>query len=406
MKRLAPLFILSISMMSLAQEVEIEAKKFPYYDVIEWKGEGAILLSKDPGTTTRKVDMVLAGDQESSVWDESFTPKNGEFYFISSENARYVYFLDNLELENGKVYFTQLNSAGNTKNVNVSMVAVAKNLGVPSWSDLELINVVVTDKALVHHFRFHDKKAKAIREYVTFITHHNMMVYGAELGSIPKDDLKNENVGNWDYIGFTGDKICFAARGIKNKQNGWSIKEFTSKAKYVSDIFIKAPTEFIPMENIGFGTTGKYFLEEKQTVDKGLLTFINDKFYMVGGHSEENSAELVLYERFGDEWQELNKIELSYFIPKKALKLGLYPMNEGIGCHLDHNGYNKVSIITFDKNVESAHNAFTDRSIYNPSSVFNSKDKEEFTVTLPNAVLTFDTKQLNTTGPMKFDLIK
>ena len=96
MKRLAPLFILSISMMPLAQEVEIEAKKFPYYDVIEWKGEGAILLSKDPGTTTRKVDMVFAGDQESSVWDESFTPKNGEFYFISSENARYVYFLDNL----------------------------------------------------------------------------------------------------------------------------------------------------------------------------------------------------------------------------------------------------------------------------------------------------------------------
>ncbi|NRA11828.1 MAG: hypothetical protein HRT57_07730, partial [Crocinitomicaceae bacterium] len=333
MKKLVLLFALSISMVSIAQEFEIEAKKFPYYDVIEWKGKGAILLSKDPGTTTRRVNIVLAGNQESSVWDESFTPKNEEFYFISSENARYVYFLDNLELENGKVYLTQLNQAGNKKTMSVSMVAIAKKLGVPSWNDLELINIIVTDKALVHHFRYHDKKGKAIREYATFITHHNMLVYGAELGVIPEDELKKENVGNWDYIGFTGEKICFAARDIKNKENGWSIKGFSPKAKPVSEFFMKAPTEFIGVENIGFGTTGKYYLDDKKTIDKGLLTFINDKFYMVGGHGEDNSAELILYERFGDEWLELNKMKLSYFIPKKSLKLGLYPMNEGIGYH-------------------------------------------------------------------------
>jgi len=279
-------------------------------------------------------------------------------------------------------------------------------LGISNWSDLELINVVVTDKALVHHFRYHDKKSKSIKEIATFITHHNLLCFGAELGVIPEDHLKKEDVGNWDYIGFTGDKICFAARDIKEKEHGWTIKEFTSKGKYVSNFFMKAPSDFISVENIGFGTTGKYYLEEKNTFDKGLVTFINDKFYMIGGESSDNSAELILYERFGAEWTELNRMKLNYFIPKKTLKLGLYPMNEGIGYHLDHNGYNKASIITFDKNLESAHNAFTDRSIYNPSSVFNTKDKEEFSVTLPGAVLTFDTKQLNQAGPMKFELKK
>jgi hypothetical protein len=210
----------------------------------------------------------------------------------------------------------------------------------------------------------------------------------------------------WDYIGFTDDKICFAARDIKNKETGWSIKEFTSKAKYVSNFFIKAPTNFIPVENIGFGTTGKYYLEEKITIDKGLVTYINGKFYMVGGTSTENSAELILYEREGDDWIEINKMKLSYFIPKKSLKLGLYPLNEGIAYHLDHNGYNKASIITFDKEESFSHNAFTDKSVYNPSSVFNWKEKNEFSVQLEGVILTFDINQLNQAGNVKFTLHK
>lgn len=406
MKKIVLLFALSISMGSISQEFEITPQNYPFYDIIEWKGVGSVLLSKDPEAKTRKIDITLVGDQTSSIWDEAFIPQNEEFYFISSENAPYIYFLDNLELKDGKVYCTQVNSTGNKKTVVISLITVIKNLGVPSWTDLELINIVVTDKALVHHFRYHDKKSKSIREFATFITHHNLLSYGAELGAIPEDDLSKEDVGNWDYIGFTADKICFAARDVKNKENGWTIKEFTSKAKYVSEFFMKAPSDFIAVENIGFGTTGKYFLQDKTTTDKGLVTFINDKFYMVGGVSTENSAELILYERFGAEWTELNRMKLSYFIPKKTLKLGLYPMNEGIGYHLDHNGYNKASIITFDKKTESAHNDFTDRSIYNPSSVFNDKSKEEFTVSLPDAVLVFNTKQLNQTGPVKFELKK
>jgi len=54
-------------------------------------------------------------------------PKGEEYYYISSENARYVYFLDNLDLDNGKVYFSQLNSAGNIKSTSVSYISAIKN---------------------------------------------------------------------------------------------------------------------------------------------------------------------------------------------------------------------------------------------------------------------------------------
>jgi hypothetical protein len=308
-----------------------------------------------------------------------------------------------LALDGDEVSFTQLNEAGNTKTSKVSLRNAFKSVGIQDYTAVELINVVVTDKALVHHFRYENKKEKTIQEVATFITHHNLLPYAVELGQIPVEDLKkDEDIGNWDYVGFTEDDICFAARGRSDKKKGWHIRTFSSKGKLKSEQFLDAPKEYITVQNIGFGTTGKYYLEDRDTEDKGMVCFINNTFYMVGGERENAGARLVLYEWSNGNWEEINKMELNYFIEKKTLKLGLYPMNEGIGYHLDHNGYNKASIITFKPREISSHNTFTERTIYNPSSVFNRKEKQEFMVTLPGVVLTFDTQQLSKEGPVKF----
>lgn len=404
MRRLFLTVLLGISVSLQAQEFEIPASTHPYFDIIEWKGMGALLLSKDPAGVSKQINITLVGNSQYSIWDQKFTPKSNEYYYISSENARYVYFLDNLELDNGKVYFNQLNSAGNVKSTNVAIGPAVKKLGNYDYNNLELINVIVTDKALVHHFRYNDKDTKSIVDIATFITHHNFLCYAVELGSVPFASMKDENIGHWDYIGFTDDQIFFAAREVMNKKSGWSVKEFSSKGKPGTALFVNAPGDLIPVENIGFGTTGKYYLKDKTTVDKGVLSYINNQFYMVGGQKDGNGAELTLYQLEGNEWKELNDMQLSYFIDKKALKLGIYPLNEGLAYHLDHNGYDKASIITFDKKMESAHNSFTERTIYNPSSVFNKKEKQEFSVTLPGIVLTFDTNQLNKEGGVKFEL--
>jgi hypothetical protein len=402
MKKLVLIFCAFLALNANAQEFEIEAQKYPYHDIIEWKGQGAILMNRDPNGNTRRIGLTLVGNQTSSIWDETFTPGNDDFYFISSENARYVYFLDNLQLNEANVSFTQLNEAGNMKSNKVSLKSVLKSVGIVDYTAAEVINVVVTDKALVHHIRYEDKKEKVVKEVATFITHHNLLPYAAELGSIPFDDLKNEDVGYWDYVGFTEDKICFAARGLSNKKKGWGVKEFSSKGKFTGEQFLAAPKEYISVQNIGFGTTGKYYMDDRDTEDKGMVAFINDSFYMVGGERENAGARLILHQWKDGEWTEINRMELSYFIEKKSLRLGLYPMNEGIGYHLDHNGYDKASIITFDKREISSHNTFTERTIYNPSSVFNRKEKQEFMVTLPGIILNFDTEQLNKPGSVKF----
>ena len=96
-------------------------------------------------------------------------------------------------------------------------------------------------------------------------------------------------------------------------------------------------------------------------------------------------------------------MNLNYFIENKNLKMGVYPMNEGLGYHLDHNGYNKVSIVYFEPGQTSSHNDYSQRAIVNPSSVLYPKKKEEFTVDLPNVVLVFNTDQLGKKGEVEFD---
>lgn len=407
MKNILLLIIVSISFSSISQTINIEKADYPYFDIIEWKGMGALLLSKDLTGVSKQVNITLVGNQSTSIWDQKFTPKSEEYYYISSENARYVYFLDNLDLKNGKTSFSQLNSAGNVKSTSVSIGNAVKKLGQYDYNNLELINVVVTDKALVHHFRYEDKKNKSVVEIATFITHHNFLCYAVELGSIPYASLKDEKFGNWEYVGFTGDQIFFAARDFQNKKSGWTVKEFSSKGKQKVGLHFDAPQNLIPIENIGFGTTGNYYLEDKATIETGLLTYINSNFYLVGGQRKDASgAEITLYKLVENEWDVLNSMHLNYFIEKKNLKLGIYPMNEGVGYHLNHNGYNKVSMIYFEKKKESPHNDFTERTIFNPSSVFERKKKAEFNVILPTVLLNFDTSQLGEKSDVKFELIE
>lgn len=403
MNKVLVLLLSIVGFQSLAQTFTIPMVDHPFIDIIEWKGKGAMLMSKDPNMSTPQINLTLIGEEQESLWDQKIRPKNEEYYYLASENARYVYFLDNLELESGKIYFNQLNSAGNVKTLSASISSAIKKLGSYDYNKLELINVVVTDKALVHHYRYEDKKTKSVREFATFMTHHNMLCYAVELGAIPTSDLKDENIGQWNYIGFTEDEIYFAARGYSAKKKGWNVRSFTSKGKELEGTFLEAPSDLLPIENIGFGTTGSYYLDEKHVIERGLLTQINGEFYMMGAERSDGGAALILHVYEEGEWKVLNKMNLNYFIENKNLKLGIYPMNEGVGYHLDHNGYNKVSIIYYEPGQEAAHNDFSDRAIVNPSSVLYPKDKEEFTVNLPNKVLVFNTSQLGKEGEVEFE---
>jgi len=386
-----------------SQEITIEKSAHPYFDIIEWKGMGGILMSKDPTGNNKQINLTLVGSQPESIWDQKFTPRNEEYYFISSENARYVYFLHNLDLEDGKVFFSQLNSAGNVKTTSVSLGAALKKLGDLDSDELELRNVVVTDKALVHQFRYHDKKGETYREFATFMTHHNMLLYAVELGSIPEELIKNGQANHWRYIGFDGDKICFASQDRANKKNHWAVNIYTSKGELLDVKSMDMPNNnFASFINIGFGTTGAFHLKNNTDRQSGLLTFHNNNFYASGIAVEKNQSILTLLELKDGNWTTIAREVIESLLDKKSIQLGVYPLNEGLGYHVISSSGDHTTLLKYDGDTAIS-NPFTPKTVYNPSRILVEENKKLFAVTLPDGILFFNLDELKAKSNVHFE---
>lgn len=406
MSRFLFLTFLLASLNINAQQIIIEKTLHPYYDIFEWKGMGGILMSKDPSGNNTQINMTLVGSSTESIWDQKFAPRNKDYYFISSENARYVYFLHNLNPENGKIYFDQLNAAGNVKSTSVVLSSAIKKLGDFDINQLELKNVVVTDKALVHQFRYYNGKEKSFTEIATFMTHHNMLVYATILGTVPETLVKNNESYQWRYIGFNGDKICFATHEKLNNNRGWSVKEYSSKAELTSTIFLKKPIgNFATISNSGFGTTGSFYLKSENDSQSGLLTFHNDKFYLTEMSIENNQSNLILFELLDGEWKKINSALIESTSSKKSISLGVYPMNEGLGYHVISTAGDKTMALKYDGS-SCIVNPFTEKTVYNPSRVLVSENKEKFAVILPDGTLFFDLTQFGKSENVEFQFVK
>jgi hypothetical protein len=391
---------------TFAQKITILKTLHPYYNILEWKGMGGILMSKDANGNSNQIYLTLVGEKEKSLWDQQIAPPDGKYYYVSSENARYVYFLRNLNPENGKVYFDQLNSAGNVKNTSVSLVSAIKNLGYDAFS-LELRNVVVTDKALVHHFRYFDKKEKIYTDIATFITHHNMLVYAVELGKVKDDEVKAGRSNHFQYVGFSGDEICFADYTTANTGKGWSAVVFNSKGQEQRRVFLKnKATGHSSISTAGFGTNGAYYLNTEKDQQNGLVTFHNGKFYFTVLNNSTGKPVLELYQLENEEWKKINNHTILNTASKKTFSIGLYPLNEALTYRISGGENGDQTVALFLDGSTPIVNNYTESVIFNPSRMIISDKKEFFAVTLPTGNLFFDKNQLKTAKDVEFEFIK
>jgi hypothetical protein len=403
MKQTIIILSLIIGISTFGQQFEIPAEEYPFYTIIEWKGIGSMLLNRDPSGNSKKVNLTLVSDKTTRIWQQSFNPNGKDFYYISSENARYVYFLDNLNPENGKISLHQLNSAGNIKSSTILLGPAIKKLGAYDFTKLELMDIVTTDKALVHIFRYHDEKEKKYTEIATFMTHHNMLVYATIIGEVSEISLKEGNYGHWNYCGFTDDQIYFAAGDYQNKQKGWTVKNFTSKAVLTETRFIKnAGDKFEMFEKVGIGSNGKTILNPASEIESASLIYHVNQFYLIGILSEGTTKSIKLKQLKDGEWLEKNTVKIVLEPSKKTLQFGCFTVNEGIGFKLG----SSMNFIPFDKSKKQTSTNFSPRFNTNPSRFMVEEKKEFFTVSLPGGNLFFDLNQLNKSGNVKFEYIK
>ena len=391
---------------SIAQEITIPAESYAFDKIVEWKGKGAILFNRDPTGNTRKVYMTHVNSQPTTVWNQSFNPKGENYYMIYGENTRYVYFLDNLELEDNKYFYNQLNEAGTVKSGSSSLLVLFKKLGDFLPEDSELQDVVVTDKSLIHIFRHYNKKDKKYTQLAIFMTHNNFLLYGVVIGEKTAADLENVNIGGWKYVGYDGDEVLFAARDVQSKKRGYAIQRYTSKAVLKETGFIESPeNDFIQLENIGFGLTGGNYLDKKNTVESSILRSINGKLYMSGIEHSGSESILSMWMYESGKWSKVRSNKLGG-VSKKTIKIGVNALNEGLGFHIIDSSGDRLIFLPFDAQSPVNELPFNQNSIYNPGRLLIQERKEDFALILPDGKLFFNLEQLGKAGEVKFEFEK
>lgn len=406
------LFFLLLTLNCFSQSFEVPKDEFPFYNILEWKGHGAVLLSKDPTEKSKKINLTLIGNQQKATTTQSFTPKGKNFYYIASEKTDYVYFLDNLQLESGKYYFSQLGTNGILKTsssvLSHLLSSVFKNIGDLNVDELKLVDIVTTEKALVHLFRYHNKKESKYTEIAIFMTHTTMISYACILGEMKEEAFNDKYISHWKYIGSSGEKIFFAVRGYdKALKKGWLVSGYNPKAELTqSSFFMNSDLKFEEIEDKGFGTTGRNYVGDPGEIEPNILTHFNGNFYITGIIFVNGVRELRTLKYKEEKWIQVYSYPLKPAGGKINTKFGVFPLNEGLGILLEQSSFLTVVFMPFESTSGTAVTLYSDKILFNPSRMFLKENKQDFGVKLAEKKLFFSYTQLNNVGPVKFNVIE
>jgi len=397
-KSLVILFAL-ISISIQAQNFEIPPLKQPYYDIIEWKGIGALALSRDLTLTQKQVDLTMVSGDGKSAWQQVYNPMAKETFFISEDGGKYAYFLENLELKDNKVFIHQLSSAGNIKVMNLSFLSPIKSLGF-SASDLYLTDIITTEKALLWIFKHRDKEK--LTTIAVSMTHHNFNMYAYVVSENVISSSKIEDQISWYVAGEKGENILFAARLHAGKEAGWRVKEYNPKGVMVAETVLEQKgTNFVAHARVGFGRRGSALLKRSEPNEKGTLVVANGEYFVGGIEMNGTAANLISYKLNGKDWVKVCESPCANYNAKKELEVGCFRMDEGIGWYVNSaKSEGHFHPFTSSTGIVSG---TIDQATSNPSRLLTAEFPSKFVVELNTKWLVFDTKQFPAKSGLTFE---
>ncbi len=403
-KIVAFLFILSSYSIPLsAQSFEIPAGTQPFYEIIEWKGVGAIVLSRDPSFQQQQVVMTMVNSEEKSIWEDNFNPMSKEIHYIAEEKGKYAYFLEGLQPKDGKIYLHQLTAVGNIKSTNWQFNSALKRLGNFRAEDMEVVDIVTTEKALVCLMRYEDKAKNMIQTISVSMTHHNFTSYACIVAENNSASSKTEDQVSWYLAGENGDNIIFAARANSGKASSWKVKEMDPKGKMVRDFSISSNgTKFSDHQRVGFGRRGSALLKKVEPMEKGTLVFYNNRYIVGGIEVENNQGKLVSYEWKDDKWMLIASSNIGTFTAKKSIQVGYFQLKSGIAWYVK-NSESESHYHSFEG--KTVVNKTSDQATSNASRCINDIKPGMFLCELETKWLVFDKKQLGKKAALTFEFI-
>jgi hypothetical protein len=304
------------------------------------------------------------------------------------------------------VRFHQLTSGGNIRSNSVSFSTALKKLGDYPADELELLDIVTTEKSLVYLFTHTNNAAKKKATIAVSMTHNNFLVYATLVAENVTGSSKVEDLVSWYIAGEAGESLVFAARVHAGKSAGWSVKQFSPKGELESEkTVLSAGLSFIDHERIGSGTRGSAYLNRVQPKEQGTLLVSNGHYYVGGVEANGTAYNLVTYTWNADKWEKVASSPLKgYNVKKPSLQVGYFPLKEGIGWY--------AKTATAEGHFHSFTNATgivsgaVSQQINNPSRLLTAEYSGKFVAALPDKWLVFDPKQLPVKGSVTFEYVQ
>lgn len=406
MKRFSLCLFLAFSGILSAQEFEIPAEKYPFYDIVEWKGYGAILYNREPEMKLKQVHMTLVGTDMKSAWQQSFNPLSENYYYIADDGGRYAYFLNDLELKDGKISFNQLNVSGNIRTQAVGVITLIRKLGDFQLSDLTVTDIVSTEKALVYTLIHSDKATDTRTTIAVTMTHHNLSPYASIVATNKIGSSKPEDQVSWYVAGQEGESIIFAARIHDGKSAGWATKQFSPKGVLESESELKFPEQkFVSHYRSGFGPKGNTMLQEIQPREAGTLVYCKGKFYVGGIEADGTGAKMVSYVYDAKSWKKIGATPLGAYNAKRTGDVGFFQLAEGLAWYNGNEKTGEAHFHAYDGSKQLVTKNVPVR-LNNPGRLVTEEFPGKFIAALPTGTLVFDPAQLPANGAAKFTLIR
>jgi len=358
-------------------QIELTKGKYQFNKIVEWPGQGSVLIAEDPTGATNDISLNLLNNEGAIPWSKTIYPKSKNPKLIISDHSNYFYYIDNFKPDNNFIHYNQVNQSGGIVSTKFDVLKVIRTYGYTTPNDLELNEIINTPSALVFYFQLPIKSEGIIENIFISITHHNNRVYHHKGPSTDIKLQKKGNVGPLLFAGANTQSIHFTYFSTDANKSIANFVGFSPKGEPIIDQLLRIPAANpIVSAFQSLNLDGSIYVENKTLFEaRGKGVFLNNQYYFILNDAATNCLTIYgLNEK--KEVVKLNKCEgnqASSRNPKATISYfemdgDLYLTSE-IEDSFSSNKIDKEGIQTLDlvkKDLENIQ--------LNPSS-FKTKDK-------------------------------
>lgn len=292
--------IFSYVALSGFSQMNYETKKYPVSNYIFWPEKGVLMYGEDPNGQTLLKECTMVNGEPKPLWNKTIMPLIDQPDVIYSHSSDYLYFLDKVSSNIGKLSFNQFHKAGTLRKKNMSLNQEFFKLG----KNIDMSNLVIaaagtTENFLVVLFEYYEgstseyKYAVALIKHVTF----KMEMFWVPELVITKNELNSGFKGALRILGDINGSMILSQPEATEKFTGKNHFSFNSDGQFEKRKQVEWPEKGkYPLMaydidlidgNIVSGNLAIDFKNTPNLSHQGGEKIINNHKYAYGFYSEE-----------------------------------------------------------------------------------------------------------------------